>query len=79
MVMTPLKTLAFDSVATFLHLAMENKNARTSFLFCFAVPMNCGSSYIQQYLGDPKKDILQSGVTRSVALKTAHLVNFCIV
>ena len=27
----------------------------------------------------PKKNVLQSGVTRSVAKKTGHLVNFCIV
>ncbi len=34
---------------------------------------------ILRYIGDPKKNVLQSGVTRSIALKTGHLVNFCTV
>ncbi len=35
---------------------------------CFDIP---------RYPGDPKKNVLQSGVTRSISLKTGHLAKFC--
>ncbi len=35
--------------------------------------------YILRYIRDPRKNVLQSGVTRNVALKTGHFVNFCTV
>ncbi len=41
------------------------------------IPVDGHCSDILRYLGDPKKNVLQSGVTRSIAKKTGHLVNFC--